>query len=75
MTRTLTMLIVALWKLRFQRLLELKTPQDDLARGNGQLAVALAYGYNQAALVTTLRPAKHIDPKVFDTLGLVPAGC
>ena len=54
--------------------LELKTPQDDITRGIGQLAEALAYGYNQVALVTTLRATKRIDAAVFDKLGLVLLG-
>ena len=54
--------------------LELKTPQDDITRGIGQLSEALAYGYNQVALVTTLRNAKRIDPAVFDRLGMVLLG-
>jgi hypothetical protein len=58
------------WKMA----LELKTPRDDVTRGIGQLAEALAFGYSQAALVTTLRAAKGIDPKVFDKLGLVLLG-
>jgi len=58
------------WKMA----LELKTPQDDITRGIGQLAEALAYGYNQVALVTTLRSAKKIDPTVFDKLGLILLG-
>jgi hypothetical protein len=58
------------WKMA----LELKTPKDDVTRGIGQLAEALAYGYNQVALVTTLRTAKGIDSKVFDKLGLVLLG-
>jgi hypothetical protein len=58
------------WKMA----LELKTPRDDVTRGIGQLAEALAYGYNQVALVTTLRTAKKIDPAVFDKLGLVLLG-
>jgi hypothetical protein len=58
------------WKMA----LELKTPRDDLTRGIGQLAEALAYGYNQVALVTTLRTAKKIDSAVFDKLGLVLLG-
>jgi hypothetical protein len=58
------------WKMA----LELKTPKDDVTRGIGQLAEALAYGYNQVALVTTLRNAKRIDPAVFDRLGLVLLG-
>jgi hypothetical protein len=58
------------WKMA----LELKAPKDDVTRGIGQLAEALAYGYNQVALVTTLRAAKKIDPAVFDKLGLVLLG-
>jgi hypothetical protein len=58
------------WKMA----LELKTPKDDVTRGIGQLAEALAYGYNQVALVTTLRTAKKIDPAVFDKLGIVLLG-
>ena len=56
------------WKMA----LELKTPKDDITRGVGQLAEALAYGYDQVALVTTLRNA--IDPAVFDRLGMVLLG-
>jgi hypothetical protein len=58
------------WKMA----LEIKTPGDDITRGIGQLAEALAYGYNQVALVTTLRTAKRIDSAVFDRLGLVLLG-
>jgi len=58
------------WKMA----LEIKTPRDDVTRGIGQLAEALAYGYNQVALVTTLRTAKRIDPAVFDKLGFVLLG-
>ena len=58
------------WKMA----LEIKTPRDDITRGIGQLAEALAYGYNQVALVTTLRNSKRIDPAVFDRLGLVLLG-
>ena len=58
------------WKMA----LELKTPRDDITRGIGQLAEALAYGYNEVALVTTLRSARHIDSKVFDRLGFVLLG-
>ena len=54
--------------------LELKTPQDDITRGIGQLSEALAYGYNQVAMVTTLRAAKDVDSKVFDKLGLILLG-
>jgi len=45
--------------------IEIKTPSDDLARGLGQLAEALASGYSQAVLVTTLRKAKRIESPVF----------
>jgi hypothetical protein len=58
------------WKMA----LELKTPRDDVTRGIGQLAEALAYGYNQVAMVTTMRAARDIDSKVFDKLGLVLLG-
>jgi hypothetical protein len=58
------------WKMA----LELKTPRDDTTRGIGQLAEALAYGYNQVALVTTLRSARKLDSTVFDKLGLVLLG-
>ncbi len=58
------------WKMA----LELKTPRDDITRGIGQLAEALAYGYNYAAMVTTARTAKTIDHKVFDKLGLILLG-
>ena len=54
--------------------LELKTPRDDITRGIGQLAEALAFGYNQAVLVTTLRNAKRIDHAVFHRLGIVILG-
>jgi hypothetical protein len=58
------------WKMA----LEIKTPGDDITRGIGQLTEALAYGYNQVALVTTLRTARKIDSGVFDKLGLVLLG-
>lgn len=58
------------WKMA----LELKTPRDDITRGIGQLAEALAYGYNYVAMVTTSRKANDIDSKVFDKLGLILLG-
>jgi hypothetical protein len=58
------------WKMA----LELKTPGDDVTRGIGQLAEALAYGYKEAALVTTTRAAKKIDHRVFDKHGLILLG-
>ena len=54
--------------------IELKTPRDDVTRGIGQLAEALAFGYDKAALVTTLNKAKKINRKVFDKLGLILLG-
>jgi len=54
--------------------LELKTPRDDITRGIGQLTEALAYGYDRAALVTTLHNAKRIDGLVFDKFGIVLLG-
>jgi hypothetical protein len=58
------------WKMA----LEIKTPRDDLVRGLGQLAEALAHGYESAALVTTLKNAKRIKPDVFNKMGLVVLG-
>jgi len=58
------------WKIA----LEIKSPTDDLTRGLGQLAEALAFGYTQATIVTTLRKAKHVDPTVFEGLGLTLLG-
>jgi hypothetical protein len=54
--------------------LELKTPRDDVTRGLGQLAEALAYGYNQAAMVTTMQTAKKINPAAFDKHGFILLG-
>jgi len=50
---------------------EIKTPNDDTVRGIGQLAESLAYGYNQAALVTTLRKARTIRRRVVERLRLI----
>lgn len=58
------------WKIA----LEIKSPGDDLTRGLGQLAEALAFGYTQSAIVTTLRKAKQVDPTVFEKLGLMLLG-
>ncbi|MGP8068837.1 MAG: hypothetical protein ACLP5V_02980 [Candidatus Bathyarchaeia archaeon] len=54
--------------------LELKSTGDDVIRGLGQLSEALANGYDRAALVTTMRRAKHIDPSVFDRQGFILLG-
>lgn len=50
------------WKMA----LELKSTGDDLVRGLGQLSEALANGYDEAALVTTIRRARRINPSVFN---------
>jgi len=46
--------------------IEIKTPGDDIVRGIGQLTEAIAFGYNKAVLVTTLRNAKKIDRTIFN---------
>jgi hypothetical protein len=58
------------WKMT----LELKTPNDDIVRGSGQIIEALAYSYVKTALVTTLRKAKRIDLSVFNRFGLTLLG-
>ncbi len=58
------------WKMA----LEIKTPRDDLTRGLGQVAEALAFGYQSAAVVTTFRKARSVQPIVFDRLGIVLLG-
>jgi hypothetical protein len=45
--------------------IEVKSPSDDIIRGVGQCAEALAAGYNRAVLVTTLRVAKKLRKRVF----------
>jgi hypothetical protein len=55
------------WKMA----LEIKTPKDDITRGLGQLIEATAFGYDKAALVTTLNKAKRINRAVFDKTGFV----
>ena len=44
---------------------EIKSSRDDPIRGIGQLVEALSHGYQTAALVTSLRHAKHLDKSVF----------
>lgn len=51
--------------------LEIKTPGDDVTRGLGQLTEAIAYGFDQAALVTTMKKAKRINRTVFDKTGFL----
>lgn len=58
------------WKMA----LEIKTPRDDVTRGLGQLTEALSYGYDRAALITTLRNARRIDGTVFERFGFVLLG-
>ena len=58
------------WKMA----LEVKSGHDDVVRGFGQIAEAKACGYQSAALVTSLRSAKRIDPRVFNRLELVLLG-
>jgi len=45
--------------------IEIKTANDDICRGIGQLAEATAFGYDKAVLVTTLRNAQRIDGTIF----------
>jgi len=58
------------WKMA----LEIKTPGDDLTRGLGQVGEALAFGYDRAAIVTSLKRAKRANPALFVRLGLVLLG-
>jgi hypothetical protein len=51
--------------------LEIKTPRDDVTRALGQLTEALAFGYDKAALVTTLNKAKKINRTVFAKTGFI----
>lgn len=49
--------------------LEIKSYNDDIVRGLGQLCEALAFGYDKAFLVTTIRKAKKIDQTTFKHYG------
>ena len=49
--------------------IEIKTYNDDVVRGLGQLCEALAFGYDKAFLVTTIRKAKKIDQTTFKHYG------
>ncbi|MDI6715308.1 MAG: hypothetical protein QMD43_09880 [Thermodesulfovibrio sp.] len=49
--------------------IEIKTFNDDVVRGLGQLCETLAFGYDKAVLVTTIRKAKKIDHTVFKHYG------
>jgi hypothetical protein len=54
--------------------IEVKTYSDDVVRGLGQLCEALAFGYDKAFLVTTIRKAKKIDKATFKYFGLKLVG-
>jgi hypothetical protein len=54
--------------------LEIKSGHDDVIRGIGQLAEALAHGYDSAALVVSLRQARMMNPTVFNRLNIVLLG-
>ena len=58
---------------KWRMALEIKSSHDDPIRGIGQLVEALCNGYQTAALVTSLRHAKHLDKSVFKN-GLVLLG-
>jgi len=45
--------------------IEIKTPRDDPARGIGQLAEAIAFGYDKAVLAITFKNVRTIDDSVF----------
>ncbi|MEM1674126.1 MAG: hypothetical protein QXN24_07370 [Candidatus Bathyarchaeia archaeon] len=49
---------------------ELKSDNDDILRGLGQLLEALAHGYDEALLVTSQSMAERPDIKVFETTGI-----
>ena len=46
--------------------IEIKTKRDDICRGIGQLAEAIAFGYQGTVLATTFKRAKRLDRKVFE---------
>jgi hypothetical protein len=54
--------------------IEVKSPRDDIIRGVGQCAEALAAGYSRVVLVTTLRVAKKrvFQRRRFKLLGVDP---
>jgi hypothetical protein len=53
--------------------LEIKSGHHDAVGGIGQLVEALSHSYKSAALVTSLRHARHLDSAVFQN-GLVLLG-
>ena len=58
------------WKLA----LEIKSNHDDIVRGLGQLYAALAYGYDSAALIVSLRHAKKLNLTAFNANRMVVLG-
>ena len=58
------------WKMA----LEIKSGHDDVIRGLGQLAAALAHGYSSAALVVSLRQAKKLNTAAFSKHNMVVLG-
>jgi hypothetical protein len=49
----------------------IKRLREDVTRGLGQLAKALAFGHYRAAMVTTLHNARRVKPEFFRLLGMV----
>ncbi len=54
----------------FRIAVELKSDNDDILRGLGQLLEALAHGYDEALLVTSSMRAERLDIKVFEASGI-----
>jgi hypothetical protein len=54
--------------------LEIKSGNDDVIRGLGQLSAALANGFTSAALVVSLRHAKKLNATVFNQQNMVILG-
>jgi len=50
--------------------IELKSDNDDILRGLGQLLEALAHGYDEALLVTSQARAERLDTKAFEASGI-----
>ncbi|MEM3792841.1 MAG: hypothetical protein QXH47_05950 [Candidatus Bathyarchaeia archaeon] len=48
---------------------KLKSDNDDILRGLGQLLEALAHGYDEALLVTSSIRAERLDIRVFEASG------
>ena len=54
----------------FRTAIELKSDNDDLLRGLGQLLEALSHGYDMALLATSQGRAERLDTKVFHASGI-----